>query len=478
MSCRSIARALSNRNVWLQVLYSALSSGASSVSQGPFLSNYIRLLGLSPEDLGFIFATSGIVNLVLAWPFGWATDKLPRQTFLRAGVAFALLQGLAAAAALQLRSKPLLFASAALVGVANACTGPALSASFADSVPTGERTLAFTLLYTSALAAGGLGPLAAAAFFWRQGNDWSLGVVVPLMQVGNALGMAASLLLLLVRDARALGGESEGVLAGGGSAEGEGEAGGGEDLEASLLSRAADAAADAPSTARRLGLGHQELRLCGCCTLTVAHIPYLLFSSDFIISIGAGMTVAYFPLFFSQAEGLSPVALSLLFAAVPALIAVVGLLLVPLSRRCGRAPAALLANVVGTGCLFSLWLALRLPVPVVCLMYLVRSGAMNGSAAVQRGLLMDVVPKKMRGRWSAMEALTGFTWTGSAVLGGWLINATGSYTWSFFYTAVIYSGALLVFLPLLPLTRGERVDAGEGGAKAEEAKEPDGPINT
>ena len=77
-----------------------------------------------------------------------------------------------------------------------------------------------------------------------------------------------------------------------------------------------------------------------------------------------------------------------------------------------------------------------------------------------------------------MEALTGFTWTGSAVLGGWLISATGSYTWSFFYTAVIYSGALLVFLPLLPLTRGERVDAGEGGEQAEEGGGADGSINT
>jgi MFS family permease len=270
----------------------------------------------------------------------------------------------------------------------------------------------------------------------------------------------------------------------GGSSGGAAEA-----LEEALLPppAAAGAAAPAPAPAPpgppadgapalRLGLGHQRLRVCGGCTLTVAHVPYLLFASDFIIAVGAGMTIAYFPLFFSQQEGLSPVALSLLFAAVPALIAAVGLLLVPLSQRCGRAPAALLANALGTLCLFALWLALRLPTPVVCAFYLVRGGAMNGSAAIQRGLLMDVVPKRLRGRWSALEALTSFTWTGSALFGGWLV-AGGSYTASFLYTAIIYAVALFVFLPILPLTRGERVDGGgdgeggkgeEGAAAAEE----------
>ena len=120
--------------------------------------------------------------------------------------------------------------------------------------------------------------------------------------------------------------------------------------------------------------------------------------------------------------------------------------------------------MVGTICLFLLWLSLRLPLPAVCAVYLLRSCSMNGSAAVQRGLLMDVVPKRLRGRWSAMEALTGFTWTGSALFGGWLVGAN-SYTASFFYTAIIYTAALVVFLPLLPLTRGERVDGGSPGGE-------------
>ena len=460
--------------MWAQLLFSTLSSLGASLTQGVFLSNYIILVGLGTTDVGYLFATSGLVNLFLAFPLGYLTDRVGRQALLRGGALFSLCSQACFAAALQLRSTPLLYAAAALNGVTAACTGPALSASFADSVPTGDRTFTFTLLYSGSLAAGGAGPAAAAVFFWRQGNNWALPTIVPVMHAGNAVGAVASFLLILIRDANALGGESEGVLArGGGAAKGSDSGSGGDGhlhregpLEEALLPAAEAAAGGAAAPAapaalpQRLGLGHQTLRICGF-TLTVAHVPYLLFSSDFIIAVGAGMTVAYFPLFFSQQEGLSPVALSLLWAAVPALIAGVGLVLLPISKRFGRAPAALFANTLGTGCLFSLWLALKLPVPAVCALYLVRSGAMNGSAAVQRGLLMDVVPKALRGRWSAMEALTGFTWTGSALLGGWLVQG-GSYTASFFYTALIYCAALIVFLPLLPLTRGERVDGGGG----------------
>jgi MFS family permease len=204
---------LLNRNVGVQLLYSTLTSFAYSLSQGSFLSNYVSLLGQSTTTVGYLFATSGLVNLVLAFPLGYATDRLSRQALLRSGALFSLAAQGAFAASLQLRSLPLLFAAAALNGVSSACTGPALSASFADSVPTGNRTFAFTLLYSGSLAAGGVGPAAAALFFYTKGNTWALPALVVVMHAGNAVGAAASFLLFLIKDSAALGGESEGVLA-------------------------------------------------------------------------------------------------------------------------------------------------------------------------------------------------------------------------------------------------------------------------
>ena len=72
---------------------------------------------------------------------------------------------------------------------------------------------------------------------------------------------------------------------------------------------------------------------------------------------------------------------------------------------------------------------------------------------------MDVVDKRTRGRWSALENLTSATWTGSAALGGLLLERFG-FQQLYLVTALIYVASLVLLLPIIPLTRGERVDDG------------------
>jgi hypothetical protein len=76
--------------------------------------------------------------------------------------------------------------------------------------------------------------------------------------------------------------------------------------------------------------------------------------------------------------------------------------------------------------------------------------------------MMDVVPKRDRGKWSALENVTSFTWTGSAALGGWLIDAYG-YGFSFKITALIYVAGTATLGLLVPLTWGEVVPSSGGG---------------
>jgi MFS family permease len=104
--------------------------------------------------------------------------------------------------------------------------------------------------------------------------------------------------------------------------------------------------------------------------------------------------------------------------------------------------------------------------------YLVRTAAMNASYPIQRAILMDLVPKKQRGRWNSLENLTSFTWTGSAALGGVLVDRFG-YRFTFLITAALYSAACFLLALLIPLTRGEVCDdendeAGAGAAGAQE----------
>ena len=69
----------------------------------------------------------------------------------------------------------------------------------------------------------------------------------------------------------------------------------------------------------------------------------------------------------------------------------------------------------------------------------------------------DFVPKN-GAVWNAVDSVTRFGWSGSAVLGGWIIHRDG-YGVSFLYTGILQFFAalfLLVLLPLMPHTDHER----------------------
>ncbi|RHY82795.1 hypothetical protein DYB35_009667 [Aphanomyces astaci] len=68
---------------------------------------------------------------------------------------------------------------------------------------------------------------------------------------------------------------------------------------------------------------------------------------------------------------------------------------------------------------------------------------------------MDHVPKAWRGRWNALEGLTMFCYSGSAMAGGFLIERYG-YRFCFFVTSLIFLAGLMLELLLLPIIRNER----------------------
>jgi MFS family permease len=224
-------------------------------------------------------------------------------------------------------------------------------------------------------------------------------------------------------------------------------------------------------TSSSRNLGHQTVNL-GCCLLRVKHIPYLIFTSDFTIAIGAGMTVQYFSLFFANAEGLSPIAVASIWVACPLLIALTTAGVVPLAKIIGRAQAAVLCDAIGSACIFALWYD-KTPVWCTIAIYLVRTAAMNSSYPIQRAILMDVIPKKDRGKWNSVENLTSFTWTGSAAAGGYLVSHFG-YRFTFLITGGLYILATMILSLLIALTYGEVTDVKEEEEEEEEEKEGEG----
>ncbi len=99
-----------------------------------------------------------------------------------------------------------------------------------------------------------------------------------------------------------------------------------DDTVPSLLSPAAmeDSQSGGQSSGTR-NLGHQRVRCCGRTVLRVRHIPYVIFISDMLISLGAGMTVQFFALFFANDYTLPPITVAAVFVGSPIAIAVFSL---------------------------------------------------------------------------------------------------------------------------------------------------------
>ncbi|TYZ69085.1 hypothetical protein PybrP1_011404 [[Pythium] brassicae (nom. inval.)] len=194
----------------------------------------------------------------------------------------------------------------------------------------------------------------------------------------------------------------------------------------------------------------QEPHVARFLCLTSDHVPLVLFLSDFIISNGAGMTINFFPLFFMQEYGLSPIHVSVLFLLQPVVVLVLSFAGQRASRSLGRMPIIVWTRIASTVCL--LCMAFAQPLHLQVLLFLLRGGMMRCSQPLRRSVLMDFVRREVRARWNALEGISVFSYSGSAVIGGYLVDAY-DYRTCFFITSFVYFAGLSLELCLLPLIK-------------------------
>jgi MFS family permease len=190
-----------------------------------------------------------------------------------------------------------------------------------------------------------------------------------------------------------------------------------------------------------------------------------MFASDFLISLGAGMTVKFFPLYFKSNVGLSPMQTQLIYIVVPLVMAVFASAAQRASVVLGRAQVMVLFRLVGVACLGAMVLLAEVAQcerwEVMVPIYLVRTALMNSVTPVEESLLMDSVPKNTRARWKSLESVMQFGWCGSAVLGGFIADKykntdRSGYTETFAFTCALQLVGTLVgalLLPLVPLEK-------------------------
>mmetsp|Transcript_11714 Transcript_11714/g.28866 ORF Transcript_11714/g.28866 Transcript_11714/m.28866 type:complete len:698 (+) Transcript_11714:20-2113(+) len=204
-------------------------------------------------------------------------------------------------------------------------------------------------------------------------------------------------------------------------------------------------------------------------------VPYVTILSDVLSGFGSGMTIKFFPLFFKNKLGLSPIKVNSIYVCLPVAMAIGSQAAQVLRRKIGRAQTCILYGYIGALALaamsqltqykdFEVW---QILVPIYFL-----SSAQHCTRPLKKSILMDYVPKKTRARWNSIDSITRFGWSGSAVVGGYLVDRY-SYSVTFLVTAIMQFVAATSFFLLVPIVKIEppRPKYDAHGAPQEQGKD-------
>ncbi|MHA1200866.1 MAG: MFS transporter, partial [Candidatus Heimdallarchaeaceae archaeon] len=292
-----------------------------------------------------------------------------------------------------------------------------------------------------------IGPFISVFLFYIFGDEWELPILKNVILVGIIVTAVSIVLMEFFNDKKSLGSVSESIEI--------------DEVEEIEEEKSNGLRSHLPKGAKL--------------------IPYLLVASNVIIGVGAGMTIKYFPIFFIEVYNLKPVWVQIIMGFTAIATGFTGLMAQKLSMRRGRPLMILLFQLSATLCLFALifYPTMWLMVPL----FIARGSLMNAGQPLSRSILMDVVPKKNRGKWNSLETLAwGFFWNFSALIGGYLIGDTPPRVhWTldvlinqnplegyiprfwlcFLVTACIYTVGLIPLLFLMPLVKQEKFDSKE-----------------
>jgi len=388
------------------------SVSLTAVTLGPLFDAYLLNIGGKHGNklVGAVESTRGVLQLALAYPIGSLSDRMSRIRLLKWDLLFwtfglgLLLLGIAS------DSLGLLFAGMAVWAPCSQCWNSTAQVVIADSTTASTRTKVLSRMTGLRLVAVATGPMLQAIMLLISGkNHWGSSLLRKVILSGAVLwpGVMWTLRLTDVPPLEKTEGSTRNVC----------------------------------STFAHEDLDRRVLRIPVRWWLAVT-IEVL----SFITLFGAGMTVKFFPLFFRIDYNFTPLEVCLLSFAYPLSIAVTVELCRRVTKHLGRLSAVVLFHFMGTACLWALCY-LR-PLVYVLPMYLLRGALMNARGPIVRAIIMDLVHSDMRGRWNSIQSMSGFAWSGSAALGGYLADFSGDYRFTFVVTAGIYTVAFLGYLPL------------------------------
>ncbi len=365
-----------------------------------FLNLYLKQGGLGEAFLGRLNSLGTIGSLALAIPAGLLVTRLGSRTSLVLSAALIAVFGALQANVLV---PALLIVLQVGISASTMLYGATYNPEMMRSTDPQDRQVAFSLAFTVgtvmsviASAVGGLLP----RLFSRFGASPVIGLRLTLL-VGAVFILASTAVFMRLRDHRS----------------GEGE-------------QVADTGCDAQN--------EPEV------TSSWKRFAFRYAAVNVIIGFGAGLSIPYLNLYFTDRFNASTVVVGNLFA-MSNVVLTVGVLLAPwLVRRAGLLRT--IAVTVGGSLVFLVIMALTHSICIAAVAFWLRAGLMMCSTPVTEKFCLELVPSDKR---SVAHNIFQMAWTGSwaisTALGGWLIQKTG-FTLPMVLTAAIYGIYLGVFV--------------------------------
>ena len=425
-----------NRNVKITLCYQPSLNVCTSLATASPLAAYVLLRTGSNARVGYAVGAMGVANLCAAFPAAWLADRWSRTAVIRTAVIIGALGFCALVASVVLgdhidANKQFLCicASTAIIGCFVGSQSSAVEAIFGDSIPSGARSRLYVRKQSLRVLGTAAGPLLAVVVFATVGDHWREGELEIVIACGACLFFCPALLALALSEKQTLG-----------------------DLSRPLL------ADDGDAHDRR----QQELRIAA--TVCV---------SDVVSMLGSGMTVKFFPLFFWREVGLSPIKVQVIYVLAPTGIACCAFVAQKMSKRIGRVWVTVCTKV--SACVLLAVMTKVNDGPLIIVLYLLRTWLANCCSGLTRSILNDYVRKEERARWNAAESINRFGWSGSAVLGGHLVDRYG-YRFTFLITAGLQLCSAAILSSLARVVEREsssyaRVETSEGETKEEPVDE-------
>ena len=403
-----------NRNVRNSYIFTSLQSFGRGIWMGNILSLYIVLFseqangffGLtSNELLGITAGISGISMTLIVFPAGVLADKFSRAKILK----ISGFLGFIAMSYLALSSNIyMIMVSLFLWGAFQGLSRPAFDSILADSLPTGNRSETYSRIHFVQQAAMAIGPFMNIFLFYILGDVWDIAILKIVLLFGLSFSLLSTIILFFFSDDETMGHESE---------------------------------------------SPEDFSNINNTIIATKKIPILLVTSNVIIGMGAGMTVKFFPVFFKSIYQFSPVNVQLIMGATLLITGITGILAQKLSKSRGRAKMIFFVQFSSIICLVGI--AFYPPLLLLLPLFVLRGSLMNAAHPLSRSILMDVIPKRNRGKWNSLETIAwGLFWNASAAIGGFLIG-DDNFKRCFLITAAIYFVGTIPIFYLIPLVKKE-----------------------